>query len=71
MRKDFELTKEQMERLLKCSEPVPYIIVGGVGPISPQDRANTVWAALGQEMGFKSLTVKPGKDDYHFSAEEV
>ena len=70
-RKDFELTDEQLDRLIKASKPVPYLIMGGVGPRSPQENVNDVWSVLGKEMGFKFLTVKPvsGKDQHHFTAE--
>lgn len=69
-RKQFEMTEDQLEALLKASEPVPYLIVGGRPPSSPQERANAAWAELGREMGFDHMTVEPlpGKGDCFFTA---
>ena len=38
--KKFTMTKEQMEKLLEASRPVPYMIIGGHAPRSPQENAN-------------------------------
>jgi predicted TIM-barrel fold metal-dependent hydrolase len=51
-------------------KPVPYMIIGGYAPRSRQENANDAWEALGREMGFKHMTVRPnGKGDRFFSAE--
>lgn len=70
-RREFELTPEQLQGILDASRPVPYIVVGGVAPRSPQESANAAWRALGAELGFDWKTVKPvpGKDQSFFSAE--
>lgn len=71
MRKQFEMSENQLEALLKASEPVPYLIVGGMPPSSPQERANAAWVDLGREMGFQHMTVEPlpEKGDTFFTAE--
>ena len=57
--KQYELSQEQLNRILEASKPVPYIIFGGYVPESPQEKANRVWRALGKEMGFDWKTVRP------------
>ena len=59
MRKELLLNDEQYERLLNASKPVPYMIIGGIEPRSPQENANDAWRALGQELGFDYMSVRP------------
>lgn len=66
---DFEMTQEQLNKLLAAMKPVPYMIIGGF-PRSVQENANDAWAALGKELDFDPMTVRPnGKGDRFFSAE--
>ena len=58
-RQRFEMTDEQHAKLLDACKPVPYMVIGGVAPRSPQENANAAWRALGSEIGFDSDTVKP------------
>lgn len=69
-RKEFEMTQEQLNRLLEASKPVPYMVFGGVEPRSPQEYVNNVWGNLAEEMGFDQWSVRPvtGKDQRFFSA---
>jgi len=71
LRREFELTLEQLDKLRAASRPVPYMIFGGMAPRSPQENANDAWAALGRELGFKYQTVRPvpGKDERFFTAD--
>lgn len=70
MRKDYEMTQEDLDALLDAMKPVPYMVIGGIVPSSPQENANAAWKALGDKMGFKHMTVRPnGKGDRFFSAE--
>ena len=73
MRKEFEMTDEQLKRLLDACKPVPYMVIGGMEPRSPQENANEAWASLGQELGFDYMTVEPvkGKSNKFFTANEV
>lgn len=72
MRKEFEMTEEDMKQLLESCRPVPYMIFGGIAPRSPQENANDAWCRLGRKMGFDGMTVKPtDKGDRIFTAEEV
>lgn len=72
MIKEFTMTEEQLEALLKACQPVPLIALQCGIPPSPQENANAAWKRLGVEMGFKHMTVKPiGGDQKKFTAEEV
>lgn len=70
-RREYEMTEEQLERLLQASRPMPYIIVGGRAPLSAQEVANMTWRSLGDELGFEYMTVEPvpGKSQHFFTAE--
>ena len=69
-RTNYEMTQADCDALLEAMKPVPYMVVGGVVPRSPQENANAAWAALGKKMGFNYMTVRPiaGKGMLHFSA---
>lgn len=67
----YELTDDEYAAILEASRPVPYIVFGGVEPISPQQRANTAWQALGNARGFDWRTVTAGPDARHFYAVSV
>ena len=70
MRQEYEMTDEQWRRLIEACQPVPYLIFGGREPSSPQENANRAWQALGREMGFDGMTVKPSnKGQKWFTAE--
>ena len=73
MRKEYELTNEELETLLNASKPTRYMVIGGVEPRSPQENANSAWASLGAKRGFDHMTVRavPGKGEKFFTAEEV
>ena len=71
MKKEFKLSKKQLEELLGACEPVPYMVFGGRPPASPQERANAAWRSLGEKLGFDYMTVCPvqGKGEEYFTAE--
>ncbi len=73
MRREFEITQEQLEKLMEASKPVRYIVFGGMEPSSPQENANAAWDDLGTEMGFDYMTVLPvrGKCNRFFTAEAL
>lgn len=70
MIKEFQMTAEQHKKLLDASKPVPYLVIGGIPPRSPQQNANDAWERLGLEMGFDHMTVAPvrGKSELFFTA---
>jgi hypothetical protein len=72
MRKEYTLTKEQLATLLEACKPTPVMYLSGGRSMfnSPQENANRAWEKLGQEMGFALMTVWPGRDQWHFTAEE-
>lgn len=67
-RRNYTLTTEQYEALFQACRPVPYMVVGGTVPSSPQQNANRAWQQLGQEMGFDWETVERGRIPQRFSA---
>lgn len=71
MRIEFEMTQEDMDKILNASKPVTYLVAGGIPPRSPQENANSAWDALGSRMGFVGRTVQaaPGKSALFFTAE--
>jgi hypothetical protein len=72
MRKEYEMTQAQLDKILEASKPVPYMVFGGMEPRSPQENANDAWKALGTELGFDHMTVRPnGKGDRFFTADSL
>ena len=72
MKKDFEMTAEDLQTLLEAMKPVPMIALQCGRPTSAQESANAAWARLGEKMGFYPMTVAPnGKGNRFFSANAV
>jgi hypothetical protein len=70
--KDYEMTQEHLDVLMDSMKAVPLIAINCGMPRSQQENANAAWQRLGDEMGFKHMTVRPnGKGDRFFSAEPV
>lgn len=68
-RKDFEMTQEDLDKLLEAMKPVPMIMLQCGTPPSQQERANAAWEELGNRMGFEYMSVLPnGKGNRFFSA---
>lgn len=72
MRKEYELTTEQYEKLIEACRPVPMIMLQCGEPPSQQEKANRAWCALGDELGFNGMSVGKavGKGLRFFTAEE-
>lgn len=70
MRQEYEMTEQDFATILEACKPVPYIVIGGVMPRSPQENANDAWAELGKRMNFDAMTVQPvaGKENRFFTA---
>ena len=62
MRKEYEMSQEQLNKLKEASKPVMYIIIDGKPPRSPADNACDVWRQLGMEMNFEWDSAEPIKD---------
>jgi hypothetical protein len=75
MRKEYEMTDQQLEQILDACKPVPVMFLSGGDPMfrSAQENANDAWAALGRELKFKPMTVRPiyGKGQRFFTAEAL
>jgi hypothetical protein len=59
VKREYEMTQADMDKILEACRPTVCIQVGGLGPSSPQDNANAAWRALGERMGFDGMTVEP------------
>lgn len=72
---EFEMSEEQLTTLLDACKPTPRMYLEGGEPMcgTPQENANRAWAALGEELGFKPMTVNPvaGKGQRFFTAVAV
>jgi hypothetical protein len=69
-RKDFEMTDQQLKDLHAACRPIPYLVVGGVQPMSFKERIDNLWKVMGDSMGFDYKTAAPaqGKGEKWFSA---
>lgn len=68
-RTNYEMTQADLDELLSAMQPSPAMLIGGVGPRSVQEKANSAWQRLGLKMGFDAMTVQPsGKGDRFFTA---
>jgi len=63
---NYEMTEDDLEKIMEACKPVPYMVMGGREPSSPQENANSAWAELGSRMGFDSMTVKPNSQGNRF-----
>ena len=71
---DFEMTDEQLQKIIAASKPTPVMFLTGGKPMfkSAQENSNEAWKELGEELGFDYMTVEPnGKGDKHFSANKI
>lgn len=69
MKTDYEMTEVDLAKIMDACKPVPYLVMGGIPPRSPQENANAAWVELGTRMGFDPMTVEPtGKGDRFFRA---
>ena len=75
MRKEFQMSEEQLSTILDSCKPTPVMYLSGGQPMfdSPQENANRAWAELGRKLGFNSMTVEPvaEKGNRCFTAETV
>lgn len=71
MRKEYVLTQDQFDVIMDACKPVLMIALHCGDPGSPQENANRAWVALGKDMGFDGMTVKPvaGKSQLFVTAE--
>lgn len=68
-RVEYEMSKEDLEKLLEAMRPVICIKIGDYVPRSQQENANDAWRALGDKMGFDFMSVRPSeKGDRFFTA---
>lgn len=67
---NYEMTEEELNKLMEAIKPVPVMMIGNYAPSSQQENANRAWAELGKKLGFDYMTVQPipGKGQRFFSA---
>lgn len=61
MRKEYELSQEDLDTLLDASKPVPVMYLSGGQPMfgTPQQNVNRVWKEIGQKYRFFWNTAQP------------
>lgn len=71
MRKEYEMTQDEMKKLLEACKPTPMIMLQCGNPPTQQETANGAWQELAKEKGFIWDTVEPvsGKSNLFFTAE--
>ena len=71
MRREYEMTEDELAKLLDSCRPVPMIMLQCGTPPSPQENANRAWSVLVDKLGFNYKTVEPvpGKGQRFFTAE--
>lgn len=68
-RKNYEMTVEDLDKILEACKPTPLIMLQCGPTRNPQEKANTAWKELRERMGFEFMTVEPtGQDDRFFTA---
>lgn len=65
-RKEFEMSQEDLAKLIEACQPVQLIALQCGMPASPQENANRAWCALGERMGFDGMTVEPSRKGNRF-----
>ena len=70
MKREFEMSQEQLDKMLKACTPAPAIALQCGHVPSQQEMANSAWKKLGDEMGFLLETAEPiqGKGPRFFMA---
>lgn len=75
MRKEYELTQDELDELLGACKPTPAMFLSGGTPMfgTPQENANRAWGVLGKKRGFVGSSVQPvsGKGDRFITAEAL
>jgi hypothetical protein len=65
-RVEYEMTEEDLNKILDACKPVTCMMIGGFTQSSPQENANRAWAELGKRMGFDSMSVRPSNKGLRF-----
>jgi hypothetical protein len=69
--KQYRMTDEEYKDVMEASQPVPYIVVGGIEPRSSYDRVMPVWRRIAARVGcvVDSIEVAGTGDNHDFMAE--
>jgi len=76
MRKEFEMTQEEMDKIISINkeggDPVMYLSGGIPMGRSLQEKINDYWKELGDKYGFKPMTVQgSSRGNLFFTAETL
>jgi poly-gamma-glutamate capsule biosynthesis protein CapA/YwtB (metallophosphatase superfamily) len=65
------MTDEEFNDLVEACKPVPYMVIGGIVPESPTDKAMRVWDSVAKRVGCVQSSIAPANtgDDHDFMAE--
>ena len=68
--KTYRLTDEELDALKEALKPVPCLIVGGIPPASPCDKAMAVWRNVASRVGCDVNSIAPANtgDEHDFLA---
>lgn len=66
MKQEYELTQEQLDRLIEASKPVPYLIFGGIALTNPQEYANIAWAEIAEYHKVQIYSITPSPKGIKF-----
>lgn len=65
----YELTQEQLDKLLDACSPVPMVAIHCGEQKGPMENVRVAWMRLGKELGFDYMTAEPtGQGDRFFTA---
>lgn len=67
---EFEMTDEDLAKLIEASQPVPMIMLQCGAPTNPQVSVNRAWQELGDRMGFDHMTAcasRPGNPRFFYA----
>lgn len=71
MKKEFQMTQADLDKLIQAAKPVPMIALQCGSTSTPWENVNRAWIELGNRLGFDGMTVQPnGKGNLFFTAEE-
>lgn len=65
MKRTYTLTDEQFQRLMVACRNTPYLVIGGMEPLTPYDRAMVVWREIAETNRVDVTSIEPGSSPKH------
>ena len=69
--KEIELTDAEYDALLVASQPVRYMVIGGIVPRSPRDRALRIWREIAERNDVLVDSITPTHNPRVFRADKA